>query len=78
MVRLELKLLAGDESDQKISAANALADKSLNHLKKLIGNRRCHKHPSYVNKIKVIAVKDANPKVEIVDYCCPDFHKAIS
>lgn len=78
MVRLEVKLLPGEESDAKISAANALADKSMNHLKKLIGNRKCHKHPSYVNKIKVIATKEGDPKVEIVDYCCPDFHKAIS
>jgi len=78
MVRLELKLLTGAESDAKIAAANALADKSFNHLKKLIGTRKCHKHPSYVNKIKIIATKDGNPKVEIVDYCCPDFNKAIS
>ena len=77
MVRVELKLLAGSENDPKIANANALADKSMNHLKKLIRDRKCHKHPSYVNKVKVIAVKDADPKVELVDYCCPDFYKAI-
>lgn len=77
MVRLELKLLAGSESEPKIANANALAEKSMVHLKKLIGNRRCHKHPSYVNKVKVIAVKDADPKIELMDYCCPDFYKAI-
>ncbi len=78
MVRLEVKLITENETDPTVVSANALADKVFTHLKKLIGNRKCHKHPSYVNKLKIHAIKNADPKIEIVDYCCPEFNKALS
>lgn len=77
MVRFELKLLPENDSDASIALANSLADKSMNHIKGIIGNKRCHKHPSYVNKIKIVAVKDQDPKIQVVDYCCKDFHKIL-
>ncbi|HQQ94500.1 MAG TPA: hypothetical protein PLQ93_08090 [Bacteroidia bacterium] len=78
MVRFQLKPISENASDPAVAAANALADKSMKHMEKIIGSRKCHKHPSYVNKIKIVAVKGQDPKVEVVDYCCPDFYKAIS
>jgi hypothetical protein len=77
MVRFQVKLLPENAADPAVAIANDLADKSMHHMEKIIGNRKCHKHPSYVNKIKVVAVKNQDPKVEVVDYCCPDFYKAI-
>ena len=78
MIRFELKLLPEDENsaDAKvISTSNAEAKHALEHLKKLIGKRRCRKHPSSPNKLRIYAVKGAGPRAELIAYCCPDFVK---
>jgi hypothetical protein len=80
MIRFELRLLPeeGNATDLKaITSANAIAEHSYHHLKKLIGKRRCRKHPSSPNKLRVFAVKGSDPKVELVFYCCPDFVKTL-
>jgi len=80
MLRFELRLLPeeGNGSDiTAIKSANAIAEHSYHHLKKLIGKRRCRKHPSSPNKLRVFAVKGGDPKVELVSYCCPDFVKKL-
>ncbi len=81
MIRFELKLLPADGAtgaeSTAISSANAIAEHSYHHLKKLIGKRRCRKHPSSANKLRVFAVKGSDPKVELVSYCCPDFVKKL-
>lgn len=77
MVRFDLKLLPENAEDASISLANSLADKTMKHLKGIVGNKKCHKHPSYVNRIKINAVKDQDPKVQVVDYCCGEFYKIL-
>ena len=80
MIRFELKLLPEDEdsSDTKvIASSNAVAKHAYEHLKKLIGKRRCRKHPSSPNKLRIYAVKGGDPKAELVSYCCPDFVKRL-
>lgn len=78
MIRFELRLLPDEGKNatesQAISSANALAELSYQHLKKLIGNRKCRRHPSSPNKLRVFAEKGAKyPRVEVVSYCCPAF-----
>ncbi len=80
MLRFDLRLLPEDEAtndtDLKIiTAANEEAKSGAAHLKKLVGKKRCHKHPSAPNKIRVFAVKGGNPHAELVAYCCPAFVK---
>lgn len=82
MIRFELKLLPAEGASaaelKEINSANQLAELSFKHLKKLIGNRRCRKHPSSANKLRVFAEKNAKyPRVEVVSYCCPDFVKSL-
>ncbi len=82
MVRLELKLLPEDGASpaesQAIVAANELAEHSFHHLKKLIGKRKCRKHPSSPNRLRVFAEKNSKyPRVEVLSYCCPQFLKSL-
>jgi hypothetical protein len=81
MIRFELKLLQDEGSNpadsKAISSSNAVAQHAYNHLKKLIGKRKCRKHPSSPNKLRVYAVLGGDPKAELVSYCCPDFVKRI-
>jgi hypothetical protein len=78
MIRFELKLLPETSGDaQAVSHANALAENSLKHLKSLIANKKCKKHPSYANKITVVAGFGENPNVEVNDACCKEFYKLL-
>ncbi|MDI1353336.1 MAG: hypothetical protein PSX36_00365 [bacterium] len=80
MIRFVLKLLPEDPTgaDSKvIETSNVAAKHAFEHLKKLIGKRKCRKHPSSPNKIKVYAVKGADPKAELMAYCCPEFIKRL-
>jgi hypothetical protein len=81
MIRFELKLLTDDGSNAAeskiISTSNAVAQHAYNHLKKLIGKRKCRKHPSSPNKLRVYAVKGGDPKAELLSYCCPAFLKRL-
>jgi hypothetical protein len=81
MIRFDLRLLPAEGSNpadaEAIAAANAIAEHSCKHLKKLIGKRRCRKHPSSPNKLRIFAVKGEGPRVELVAYCCPDFVKKL-
>lgn len=82
MLRFELRLLpATDGASEKeakiIEDSNSMAEHSFNHLKKLLGQKRCRKHPSSPNKIRVTAVKGGDPKAELVMYCCSEFVKLI-
>ena len=81
MIRFDLRLLPVEGSNPAdariIAASNAAAEHSCRHLKKLIGKRKCRKHPSSPNKIRVFAVKGADPKAELVYYCCPEFLKLL-
>lgn len=80
MIRYDLKLLpvedAKNEAEAKlINEANELAKRSCNHLKKLLTGKRCRKHPSSANKIRVTAIKGGDPKGELMLHCCPEFLK---
>lgn len=77
MIRVEVKLLPEDGNDAQAANANAIAKHSSDHLRYLIGNRKCRKHPSNNNKIRVFAVKNSDPKMEIVSICCTDFYKRL-
>lgn len=81
MIRFDLKLLEDDGNNpsdsQAISNSNAVAIHACNHLKKLIGRKKCHKHPSSPNKIRMYAILGADPKAELVSYCCPQFVKML-
>jgi hypothetical protein len=81
MIRFDLRLLPVEGSNpaesQTIAASNAKAEHSCRHLKKLIGKKKCRKHPSSPNKIRVYAVKGGDPKAEVVFYCCPEFLKLL-
>lgn len=80
MIRLELKLLPEDENGSNaavINAANSEARHACEHLRKLIGKRKCRKHPSSPNKIRISAVLGQGPSAELLAYCCPDFVKQI-
>lgn len=81
MIRFDLKLLednaSNPEESKKIAEANAAAQHACNHLKKLIGKRKCRKHPSSPNKIRLFAQLGGDPRAELVAYCCPDFVKKI-
>jgi len=80
MIRLELRLLPVDENgsaSELITVANNEARHACEHLKKLIGKRKCRKHPSSPNKIRISAVAGAGPSAELLAYCCPDFVKRI-
>jgi hypothetical protein len=80
MIRFELKLLPEEENgaDSKIvTASNAEAKHAYEHLKKLIGKRKCRKHPSSPNKLRIYAVKGGNPRAELLAYCCPAFLKRL-
>lgn len=81
MIRFDLKLLEQDENpsadSNAIAHSNEVAQFTCNHLKKLIGKRKCRKHPSSPNKIRMYAVLNGDPRAEIVSYCCPEFVKRI-
>ena len=81
MIRFELKLLTeqgSSEADEKtITTSNAVAQHAFNHLKKLIGKRKCRKHPSSPNKLRIYAVKGGEPRAEVISYCCPEFLKLL-
>jgi hypothetical protein len=81
MIRFELKLLedngSNPEESKVISSSNGEAQHAYNHLKKLIGKRKCRKHPSSPNKLRIYAVLGGDPKAELVSYCCPAFVKRI-
>lgn len=80
MIRFDLNLLPLEdgisEAEAKIiQSSNDQAKRSCNHLKKLLNGKRCRKHPSSPNKIRVSAVKGGDPKGELMLYCCPEFLK---
>jgi hypothetical protein len=81
MIRFDLKLLEDNGSNpaesKAISHSNELAQHACNHLKKLIGKRKCRKHPSSPNKLRIYAILGGEPKAELVSYCCPAFVKRI-
>ena len=82
MLRFDIRLLPEDEATNEadlklIHAANEEAKTGAAHLKKLVGKKRCHKHPSAPNKIRVFAVKGAGPQAQLVSYCCAGFVKMI-
>lgn len=81
MIRFDLKLLPEEgknaEESKLISSSNAVAKHACEHLKKLIGKRKCRKHPSSPNKLRIFAVLGGDPRAELVAYCCPDFVKRI-
>jgi hypothetical protein len=78
MIRFQLKLLrvpegASSEELKVIDASNEIATKSFNHLKKILGKRKCRKHPSSPNKMRISAVMGKGPEVEMLAYCCKKF-----
>ncbi|MCC6372488.1 MAG: hypothetical protein IT236_15905 [Bacteroidia bacterium] len=82
MLRFDLKLIpleeAKNEADAKIiTESNTKAEAACAHIKKLVGHKKCRKHPSSINKIRITAHKGADPKAEFVVYCCPEFVKTI-
>jgi hypothetical protein len=82
MLRFDLKLIpieeASNEADAKvITESNDKAKHSCSHLKKLLGHKKCRKHPSSPNKIRISAVKGGDPKAELLTYCCPGFLKQL-
>jgi|GEM_PF-1801047 len=81
MIRFDLKLLEDDGSNpadsKAISRSNEVAQHACNHLKKLIGKKKCRKHPSSPNKIRLYAILGKDPKAELVSYCCPAFVKLL-
>lgn len=81
MIRFDLRLLEDDgknaEESKVISSSNEVALHACNHLKKLIGRKKCRKHPSSPNKIRLYATLGGDPRAEIVSYCCPDFVKTL-
>ena len=81
MIRFDLKLLSEEgknaEESKLVSSSNAMAKHACEHLKKLIGKRKCRKHPSSPNKLRIFAVLGKDPRAELVAYCCPDFVKRI-
>ncbi|WP_317897201.1 hypothetical protein [Aurantibacillus circumpalustris] len=81
MIRFDLKLLEDEGNNpadsEAISKSNAVAQHACNHLKKLIGKKKCRKHPSSPNKIRMFAILGGDPKAELVSYCCPAFVKLI-
>ncbi len=81
MIRFDLKLLEDDGSNpgnsKLIEASNQVAKHACAHLRKLIGNRKCRKHPSSPNKLRIFAVLGGDPKAELVSYCCPAFVKRL-
>jgi len=81
MIRFDLKLLedeGNNPADSKaIAHSNEVAQHACNHLKKLIGKKKCRKHPSSPNKIRMYAILGGDPKAELVSYCCPAFVKLL-
>lgn len=82
MVRFDIKLIPENEAQNEaeaklIAEANKAAQVGLLHLRKILGKRKCHKHPSAPNKIRVFAVKGGEPKAEMFSYCCQAFLKLI-
>lgn len=73
MIRLNLQLLPDTLPGNQVAASNKLSEKSCNHLRGLIGNMKCRKHPSFKNVIKIVAVEGKDPKVEVVSICCQEF-----
>ena len=58
-----------------INDSNQKATFGMKHVRRLIENKRCRKHPSSPNKIRVTAIKGGEPKAELVVHCCPEFLK---
>ncbi len=82
MVRFDIKLISENEAQNDTEAkliadANIAAKAGMAHLKKILRHRKCHKHPSAPNKIRVFAVKGGEPRAEMFSYCCPAFLKLI-
>ncbi len=82
MVRFDIKLISENEAQNDTEAkliadANTAAKAGMAHLKKILRHRKCHKHPSAPNKIRVFAVKGGEPRAEMFSYCCPAFLKLI-
>lgn len=80
MIRIDLKLLPVDENGadaKKIEAANTEATIASVHLRKLLGKRKCRKHPSSPNKIRITASLNGKPEAALMFVCCPDFAKRI-
>lgn len=81
MLRFDLRLLPEEGTPKEreiIAASNAAAERGMNHLKKLIGHKKCRKHPSSPNKVRVFAVEGKDPHAELVFYCCPMFVKQMN
>ncbi len=78
MVRVEIQLLPEEGNDrQEIQKANAEAHHGGEHLRVLVGNRKCSRHPSANNKLRVIAVKGGDPKLEVISMCCIRYYKQL-
>ena len=80
MIRIDLRLLPLDENGanaKQIEAANQEATIASAHLKKLIGKRRCRKHPSSPNKIRITATLSGKVQADLMFVCCPEFAKLI-
>jgi hypothetical protein len=73
MIRFDLKLLEDTGNNPEVSHSNEVALHAYQHLRKLIGRRKCRKHPSSPNKIRMYATLGGDPKAELVSYCCPQF-----
>lgn len=80
MIRIDLKLLPTDDNGtdaKKIEYANNEATIAAVHLRKLLGKRKCRKHPSSPNKIRITATISGKPQADLMFVCCPDFAKRI-
>ena len=79
MIRVDVVLLPVEGKNAAAAeTANAVAKHSSDHLRYLIGNRKCRKHPSNNNRIRLYATLDEkNPKMEIMSICCTDFYKRL-
>lgn len=78
MIRFNLQLLPDTApGNLKVTNSNAASEKSCEHLKALLGNMKCRKHPSFKNVINVVAQEGKDPRIEIVSICCQDFYSRL-
>lgn len=78
MIRFNLQLLPdAAPGNSQVSNSNEATEKSCSHLKALIGDMKCRKHPSFKNVINVVSVAGKEPRIEIVSICCQDFYSRL-
>ncbi len=78
MIRFNLQLLPdAAPGNSQVATSNEASEKSCNHLKALIGDMKCRKHPSFKNVINVVSVAGKDPRIEIVSICCQDFYNRL-